>query len=181
MSVYIVAQLKFTRRELYDRYQARFFEVFRKFKGRLLVADEQPMVLEGSFERDKVVVLEFPDQEAAMEFHNSSEYAAIAVDRKADADAIVENRELSGDVVKLLRARHEIRSIQLPQSLDPDTCDVPVAGAALTRELIAAERKLIHALLRDGRITDEARRRIERDLDLEEASLANREYRATPL
>jgi monovalent cation/hydrogen antiporter len=96
-------------------------------------------------------------------------------------DAIVENRELSGDVVKLLRARHEIRSIQLPQSLDPDTCDVPVAGAALTRELIAAERKLIHALLRDGRITDEARRRIERDLDLEEASLANREYRATPL
>jgi len=55
MSVYIVAQLKFTRRELYDRYQARFFEVFRKFKGRLLVADEQPMVLEGSFERDKVI------------------------------------------------------------------------------------------------------------------------------
>ena len=89
MSVYIVAQLKFTRRELYDRYQARFFEVFRKFKGRLLIADEQPMVLEGSFERDKVVVLEFPDREAAMEFHNSPEYAAIAVDRKAGADAVV--------------------------------------------------------------------------------------------
>jgi len=92
-------------------------------------------------------------------------------------DAIVENRELSGEVVKLLRARQEIRSIQLPLSLDPDKCDVPLAGADLTRELIMAERKLIHALLRDGKITDEARRRIERDLDLEEASLANREYR----
>jgi monovalent cation/hydrogen antiporter len=92
-------------------------------------------------------------------------------------DALVENRELSGEVVKLLRARHEIRSIQLPLSLDPDKCDVPAAGAELTRELIAAERKFIHALLREGRITDEARRRIERDLDLEEASLANREYR----
>ena len=34
---------------------------------------------------------------------------------------------------------------------------------------------------RDGRITDETRRRIERDLDLEEASLANREYRTLPL
>jgi uncharacterized protein (DUF1330 family) len=33
MSVYIVAQLKFTRRELYDRYQSRFMDVFRKFKG----------------------------------------------------------------------------------------------------------------------------------------------------
>jgi CPA1 family monovalent cation:H+ antiporter len=36
-------------------------------------------------------------------------------------------------------------------------------------------------MLRDGRITDETRRRIERDLDLEEASLANREYREIPL
>ena len=55
------------------------------------------------------------------------------------------------------------------------------AGTGLTRELIAAERKFIHMMLRDGKITDETRRRIERDLDLEEASLANREYRATPL
>jgi CPA1 family monovalent cation:H+ antiporter len=36
-------------------------------------------------------------------------------------------------------------------------------------------------MLRDGRITDETRRRIERDLDLEEASLANREYGEAPL
>ena len=28
MSVYIIAQLKFTRRELYDRYQSRFMGVF---------------------------------------------------------------------------------------------------------------------------------------------------------
>ena len=39
MSVYIIAQLKFTRRELYDRYQSRFMDVFKKFKGKLLVAD----------------------------------------------------------------------------------------------------------------------------------------------
>ena len=32
-----------------------------------------------------------------------------------------------------------------------------------------------------SKITDEIRRRIERDLDLEEASLANREYRKLPL
>jgi len=37
---------------------------------------------------------------------------------------------------------------------------------------IAAERKYIFRLLREGKITDEARRRIERELDLEEASLA---------
>jgi len=96
-------------------------------------------------------------------------------------DAITDDRELSDEVVKLLRSRHEIRANQLPDSLDPDAHDVSAAGTALTRELISAERKFIHALLRDGKITDEIRRRIERDLDLEEASLSNREYRRIPL
>jgi CPA1 family monovalent cation:H+ antiporter len=96
-------------------------------------------------------------------------------------DAIIEKRELSDDVVSLLRARHEIRASQLPETLDPETHDVSAAGTGLTRELIAAERKFIHMMLRDGKITDETRRHIERDLDLEEAGLANREYRETPL
>ena len=96
-------------------------------------------------------------------------------------DAITDDRELSDEVVKLLRARHETRANQLPESLDPDKHDVSTTGTALTRELISAERKFIHVLLRDGKITDEIRRRIERDLDLEEASLANREYRKAPL
>ena len=113
--------------------------------------------------------------------------AEIAARREAldvalkSLDAITDDRELSDEVVKLLRARHETRSNQLPESLDPDRDDASAAGIDLTRELIAVERKFIHVLLRDGKITDETRRRIERDLDLEEASLANREYRIIPL
>lgn len=119
--------------------------------------------------------------------HLAEHEAEIAARREAlDAalkslDAITDDRELSDEVVKLLRARHEIRANQLPSSLDPDAHDITAAGTALTRELIAAERKFIHALLRDGKITDEARRHIERDLDLEEASLRNREFRRMPL
>lgn len=119
--------------------------------------------------------------------HLAEHEAEIAARREAlDAalkslDAITDDRELSDEVVKLLRARHEVRSNQLPDALDPDAHDVSTAGTALTRELIAAERKFIHALLRDGKITDETRRRIERDLDLEEASLSNREFRKIPL
>jgi CPA1 family monovalent cation:H+ antiporter len=119
--------------------------------------------------------------------HIAEHEAEIAARREAlDAalkslDAITDDRELSEEVVKLLRSRHEIRSSQLPDSLDPGSHDVTAAGTALTRELISTERKFIHLLLRDGRITDETRRRIERDLDLEEASLSNREYRKMPL
>src|SRR3984885_13034167 len=119
--------------------------------------------------------------------HLAAHESEIAARREAlDAalkslDAITDRGELSDEVVKQLRARHETPASQLPASLDPDDYDVSVTGAKLTRELIAAERKFIHVLLRDGRITDEIRRRIERDLDLEEASLANREYRKGPL
>jgi monovalent cation/hydrogen antiporter len=119
--------------------------------------------------------------------HIAEHEAEIAARREALAaalqspNAMTDDRELSDEVVKLLRARHEIRASQLPDSLDPDHHDVTAAQTKLTRELIASERKFIHALLREGRITDEARRRIERDLDLEEASLANREFRRIPL
>jgi Na+/H+ antiporter len=125
--------------------------------------------------------------EAGHEEHVAELQAEISARREALAaalqslDAITDDRELSDEVVKLLRARHETRANQLPESLDPAADDVSAAGIGLTRELIGEERKFIHVLLRDGKITDETRRRIERDLDLEEASLANREYRATPL
>lgn len=98
----------------------------------------------------------------------------------ASLDAMTDDRELSEEVVKLLRARHEIRSNQLPDELDPKV-DVSAVGTDLVRELIQAERKFIHMQLRDGKITDESRRRIERDLDLEEAGLSNREFRKIPL
>jgi CPA1 family monovalent cation:H+ antiporter len=124
--------------------------------------------------------------QAGRDEHLAEHESEIAARREAlgaalkSLDAITDDRELSDEVVKLLRARHEIRANQLPDSLDPDAHDVSVAGTELTRELISAERKFIHLLLRDGKITDEIRRRIERDLDLEEASLANREYRRAP-
>jgi monovalent cation/hydrogen antiporter len=113
--------------------------------------------------------------------------AEIAARREAlgaalkSLDDITDDRELSDEVIKLLRARHETRINQLPDSLDPEADDVSAAGIDLTRELISSERKFIHVLLRDGKITDETRRRIERDLDLEEASLTNREYRKKPV
>jgi monovalent cation/hydrogen antiporter len=40
-------------------------------------------------------------------------------------------------------------------------------------QLIEAERQLINDLYYDGALKDEARRRIERELDLREARLAN--------
>ena len=50
--------------------------------------------------------------------------------------------------------------------------DPEAVACELRTDLIAAEREYIYRLLQEGQITDEARRRIERELDLEEASIA---------
>jgi uncharacterized protein (DUF1330 family) len=89
MPVYSIAQLKFTDIEAYRRYQKAFPAVFAKFNAKVLVADEAPRVLEGDWPRDKIVILEFPDEAEAIRFGSSSEYQAIAKDRKAGADAVV--------------------------------------------------------------------------------------------
>ena len=89
MSVYVIAQLKFTKREAYNRYQERFMEVFRQFDGTLLVADEKPLVLEGKWEMDKIVIMSFPDEAASRRCFQSQEYLEIAKDRKAGAQAVV--------------------------------------------------------------------------------------------
>src|SRR3954464_10554091 len=89
MTVYVIVQLKMTDRAAYDRYQAQFFDVFKKFEGRLLSADESPAVLEGTWDRDKVVLMSFPGETAFKAWANSPEYLEISKDRKAGAQGVV--------------------------------------------------------------------------------------------
>lgn len=86
MTVYAIAQLRFRDRTAYDRYAARFFDVFAKHRGRLLVADEAPIALEGPCDIDKVVVMAFPDEPSFRRFAESPEYFEISQDRIAGAE-----------------------------------------------------------------------------------------------
>src|SRR5215471_1070287 len=104
----------------------------------------------------------------------SGEFAARAEALKMAQDRLEElaaDGRISPEALAVLQARHEDRSGRLPRATS-DGLDVALVAAELRSELIAAEREYIYQLLRDGRITDEARRRIERELDLEEAGIA---------
>ena len=68
----------------------------------------------------------------------------------------------------------------IPSDLD-ESFDLIRSSNDVRLELIAAERDFLHELLRDGKITDESRRRLERDLDLEEATILARRESDTPL
>jgi CPA1 family monovalent cation:H+ antiporter len=72
----------------------------------------------------------------------------------------------------LLRARHDYRALRSPDPASNEL-DAALAAADLRSELIVAEREYIYRLLQNGQITDEARRRIERELDLEEAGIVD--------
>jgi uncharacterized protein (DUF1330 family) len=89
VTVYAIAQLRFTDRAAYDRYQTRFMDVFRRHLGTLLVADESPQVVEGQWDRDKVVLMSFPDEAAFRLWSESPDYREISKDRRKGADSVV--------------------------------------------------------------------------------------------
>ncbi len=109
----------------------------------------------------------------------AEEAAEMAARREAiDAvlrklEAIAAEQGLSHEVVKPLRARHEARLRQIDHRMDDSDEHTALAEYwdKLELMLIEAEREYVYDLLRGGRLHDEARRRIERELDLREARL----------
>ena len=99
--------------------------------------------------------------------------ALEAVEKRLDK--VIAERSLPDEVIELLRTRNESREQILPENLQ-DGLDYMRLSADIKKQLIDAERDFIFQLLRDGKITDEARRRIEYELDLEEAAVANRAH-----
>jgi uncharacterized protein (DUF1330 family) len=89
MSVYAIAQLWIHDPVAYGQYAERFMEVFRNYQGRVLVADDSPMIFEGTSDVDKVVVVSFPDEAAFRAWAESSEYLATAKDRSAGAKSVI--------------------------------------------------------------------------------------------
>ncbi|HEX5614749.1 MAG TPA: DUF1330 domain-containing protein [Acidimicrobiia bacterium] len=83
MTVYGVAQLTIRDRATYDRYSAMFLPTLRRHNGTLLVADDQPRVVEGRWDAQKIVIAAFDDEAAFERWYHSSAYRAIVGDRLA--------------------------------------------------------------------------------------------------
>jgi CPA1 family monovalent cation:H+ antiporter len=109
------------------------------------------------------------EQERAAEYAAREEALEMTQSRLS---VLAAGNELSNETLSSLRIRHEYRVSRLPISMEDGAGHAAEARAADIRtELIDGERRHLFQLLREGRITDESRRRIERELDLEEASI----------
>ncbi|HET7679005.1 MAG TPA: Na+/H+ antiporter [Xanthobacteraceae bacterium] len=90
-------------------------------------------------------------------------------------EELLGSREIPAEAAELLRLRHDHRRRQLVGDELRETV------AELKLDLLRVEREFLFQLLREGRITDEARRRLERELDLEEAAIISRRGEASVL
>jgi CPA1 family monovalent cation:H+ antiporter len=103
-----------------------------------------------------------------------------AIDAALD---VLKELEASGAVdrsVVNLRRLHENRRLDFVQTADAAFDGAPaVDSAAIHRRLVAAERASIARQFAAGKLTDEARRRIERELDLADSMLRHAADSAT--
>jgi CPA1 family monovalent cation:H+ antiporter len=99
---------------------------------------------------------------------------AAALDR---LDQLAREGKLADELVRPLRAEHRerLRHIENRSRGDESHRKLTELHDEIESELIAAERQRVNELYRAGKLIDEARRRIERELDLREAQLANPE------
>ena len=77
MSYYFIAQIEIKDPEVYQKYLDKAEEVFRKFKGKYLVVDDKPVILEGSWIYTRTVVIKFNNRKDFDVWYNSGEYQEI--------------------------------------------------------------------------------------------------------
>jgi len=95
-------------------------------------------------------------------------------------EEIGKERKLDKHTIEFLKQRHEHRLRLLPKDMGKGL-EVAKLNNNIRIELIDAERAFLYRMLQDGKITDESRRRLERELDLEEATILSKRESEIPL
>lgn len=88
MSAYIVARINVTDPEQYEVYKSLAPAAIQKYGGQYLTRGGAMETLEGPAEASRVVILQFPDMDAARAFYNGPEYGEAREARKHAADGM---------------------------------------------------------------------------------------------
>ncbi len=86
MAAYIIARIDVTNADQYENYKAAAPAVIARYGGTYLARGGAVETTEGEEERRRVVILQFPDMDAARTFYNSPEYTAAREKRAGAAN-----------------------------------------------------------------------------------------------
>jgi uncharacterized protein (DUF1330 family) len=85
MPAYVIVEIKVTDPTAYEEYKKLTPAAIAAYNGRFVVRGAQTFSLEGNWNPERIVVLEFPSVEKAKEWWNSEEYAKAKAIRQASA------------------------------------------------------------------------------------------------
>jgi uncharacterized protein (DUF1330 family) len=89
MSAYVVSRLTIQDREAMQSYISEAAATVQAFGGRYLVRGGTVEALEGRWEDDRMVVLEFATKEAALAWYGSDDYRPLRKLRQEAAEAVI--------------------------------------------------------------------------------------------
>ena len=89
MPAYCIAELKIFDQDAYARYKGDVTAVVESFGGRFLIRGDQYDTVEGEWNPDYLVMIEFPDRATFHRFYDSPEYQGLKADRLAFAQTNV--------------------------------------------------------------------------------------------
>jgi len=87
MPAYLIARIEVRDPERYREYTLHTPRVLAAFGGRMVVRNGARQVLEGTDDRRRIIVVEFPSFADVLRFHASPEYTALRRMREAAAEA----------------------------------------------------------------------------------------------
>jgi uncharacterized protein (DUF1330 family) len=89
MPAYVVSRLTIHDREAFERYLAEAPQIVAHFGGKYLFRGGDVAALEGSWDDERLVVLEFETAEAAQAWYGSAEYLRLRKLRQSAAKAVI--------------------------------------------------------------------------------------------
>ena len=94
MSAWVIVDTRISDPETYEEYKALAGPMVERYGGTYRAQGGELDVIEDDlWSPTRIVVVEFPDIEAARQFLNSEEYAPVAALRHANADCTVEGTD----------------------------------------------------------------------------------------
>ena len=89
MAAYVISRVDISNPEGMLQYQNEVPPLVEAFGGKYLVRGNAVEALEGTWDHDRMVVVEFPTKEAALAWYHSQEYRPLRDLRHRSAQAII--------------------------------------------------------------------------------------------
>jgi len=86
MTAYVVATVKVADPETYKKYADRTPAIVEKHGGKFLARGGEAQAIEGEAFSDRMVIIEFPSQQAVQDWYNDPDYQEAMVFRHAASE-----------------------------------------------------------------------------------------------